>query len=211
VQLTPPQIEALAGVSDTSANVTDVHLPSRKGQALSQNSSAATQAFAQVSIGRSPHRNDLAESVGQDESEDPPEKSKIVLMVIEMCPLCWLFAIDRFYLGNTGLAIAKLAVSLGSCFIGGLIWGLVDFIIIISNALRQEETLHAAGMTAKFPKDQLQAGFKLAFVDIVMVPAFVGLVRLVWWRRKQQRMEQLKQAAMRSPHYGMDSRQSKDG
>mmetsp|Transcript_28271 Transcript_28271/g.74988 ORF Transcript_28271/g.74988 Transcript_28271/m.74988 type:complete len:155 (+) Transcript_28271:302-766(+) len=153
----------------------------------------------------------LADLLGQEESRDPPEKSKIVLMLIEMCPLCWVLAVDRFYLGNTGLAIAKLCVSLGSCFIGGLVWGLVDFIVIINNALRQEHTLTGAGMYAKFPKSELKTGFILAFVDIVMIPVSIGLVRLIWWWRKRQRMEQIKQAAMRSPHYGMEPHQVKGG
>jgi len=160
------------------------------------------QALSQVRVVRSPRGKDVAGSTSGASSE-PKEKSKIVLMVIEMFPLCWLFAIDRFYLGNIGLAITKLFVSLGTCFIGGLVWGFVDFCIIISNALRQQETLHAAGMSAKFPASQLHMGFVLAIVDLLMIPSMLGIARFVWWWRKQQRMERLKEAAMRSPHYGV--------
>jgi len=169
----------------------------------------SAQALSQVVVTRSARGQSAAEA-DQKESE-PPTKNKIVLMVIEMFPLCWLFAVDRFYLGNIGLGIAKLSVSLGTCFIGGAIWGLVDFIIIVHNALRQEQTLHAAGLSAQFPKSQLHMAFVLAIVDILMIPALIGLARFVWWWRKQQRMERLKEAAMRSPHYGIEPRQVKGG
>lgn len=48
--------------------------------------------------------------------------------------LAWflgLFAVDRFYLGYTNLAIAKLCVSIFTCFIGGLIWQVIDLIMIL--------------------------------------------------------------------------------
>ena len=45
--------------------------------------------------------------------------------------LGWL-GVDRFYLGYTGLGIAKLAVSIFTCFIGGVIWQLIDTILIVT-------------------------------------------------------------------------------
>jgi len=137
-------------------------------------------------------------------SGSPPERNKVVLVAIEMFPLCWLFAIDRFYLGNIGLAIAKLAVSVGTLFVGGLIWGIVDFIIIVSNALRREETLQIAGMSAKFSASHLHMAYILAIVDILMIPAAIGLSRFIWLWRKWRRAELLREAAMRSRHYRRD-------
>lgn len=45
------------------------------------------------------------------------------------------FAVDRFYVGQTGTAIAKLVVSLVTCFVGGLIWQVVDIILIATRKL----------------------------------------------------------------------------
>lgn len=43
--------------------------------------------------------------------------------------------IDRFYLGYTGLGIAKLGVCIITCGAGGVIWQLVDLILIIMKKL----------------------------------------------------------------------------
>jgi TM2 domain-containing membrane protein YozV len=37
------------------------------------------------------------------------------------------FGADRFYLGHIGLGIAKLAVCILTCGIGGIIWHVIDF------------------------------------------------------------------------------------
>ena len=42
---------------------------------------------------------------------------------------------DRFYLGYTGLGIAKLVVCLVTCGIGGFIWQIVDIILIAMRKL----------------------------------------------------------------------------
>lgn len=51
----------------------------------------------------------------------------------------WLLAlllgslgVDRFYLGYTGLGIAKIVVTFVTCGIGGLIWQIVDLILILT-------------------------------------------------------------------------------
>jgi TM2 domain-containing membrane protein YozV len=45
------------------------------------------------------------------------------------------FGVDRFYLGYTGLGIAKIAVTLVTCGIGGLIWAIIDIIAIATRKL----------------------------------------------------------------------------
>merc|ERR1719356_134306 len=42
--------------------------------------------------------------------ENAPRKNKIVLMVLEILPLCGPLGIDRFYLGSTFTGLAKLTV-----------------------------------------------------------------------------------------------------
>ena len=59
-----------------------------------------------------------------------PPKDFVVAVILS----AWLgiFGVDRFYLGYTGLGIAKLAVSVVTCGIGGLIWQLVDFYLLLT-------------------------------------------------------------------------------
>jgi len=140
-----------------------------------------------------------------------PKKSKTVLLALEMCPLSWLLGIDRFYLGNIGLGIAKMSVCICTCGIGGIIWGFIDFVTIMTNALKKEEAISTLGMHATFGAEHVETAFVLAILDICLLPLFIGLVRFVWWWRKQLRMEKLKQAAMNSPHYGLDPHQVKGG
>ena len=52
--------------------------------------------------------------------------------------LGWI-GVDRFYLGYTGLGIAKLAVSIFTCGIGGVIWGIIDIINIATGKMTDSE------------------------------------------------------------------------
>lgn len=47
--------------------------------------------------------------------------------------------VDRFYLGYTNLGIAKIAVTIFTCGIGGLIWQIIDVIKIAQNNLPDSE------------------------------------------------------------------------
>lgn len=47
--------------------------------------------------------------------------------------LAWFlgaFGVDRFYLGYTGLGVAKLVVCILTCGIGGVIWQIIDLVLI---------------------------------------------------------------------------------
>lgn len=208
--------EVISGSSGQSGSITAAAssawyaLPITAGVTDGMGIDYSAQALSQVSIRRSP-RGRNASALTDAEPKEHPEKNKVVLMVIEMFPLCWLFAIDRFYLGNIQLGVAKLLVSLGTCFVGGFAWGVVDFVIIMNNALRGRAVLDTAGLSAQFPERQLHMAMVLAIVDILMVPLMIGLARFVWWWRKQQRMERLKEAAMRSPHQSVEAHQVKGG
>merc|ERR1719436_923086 len=83
-------------------------------------------------------------------------RNKMVLMVIDMCPLCWILGIDRFYLGNIGLGIAKLSVCIITAGFGGIVWGLVDFVTVVQNALRREQAIRSMGMSATFSEGELR-------------------------------------------------------
>lgn len=52
--------------------------------------------------------------------------------------LAWLlgaFAVDRFYLGYTELGIIKLLVSIFTCLIGGVVWQIIDLVLILLRKL----------------------------------------------------------------------------
>lgn len=63
-------------------------------------------------------------------SVQAPPKDFVVAVLLSS--FLGIFAVDRFYLGYTALGIAKLAVSICTCFVGGIIWQLVDFYLLLS-------------------------------------------------------------------------------
>lgn len=129
------------------------------------------------------------------------QKDKLVLLAIECFPPCWLLGLDRFYLGSFRTGIAKVLLSIMTLSVGGFVWGLIDFSIIVVNALKRQEALRALGMEADFKSGNLQPAFVMGVIDILMLPVWVGLARYIWYVRKMARMERLKENAMKSPHF----------
>lgn len=112
--------------------------------------------------------------IGSEEEEeeqpvrDAPKKNKVVLMVLEMIPLAGPLGLDRFYLGATGTAVAKLTVCICTCLVGGLLWGLLDALIVIANALGRKPNISTLGMVATFGEDQIEPSFALALIAIIL-------------------------------------------
>jgi len=102
--------------------------------------------------------------------ETPPLKNNIVLLVIEMCPLLGPLGIDRFYLGGVDCALAwvKLSVSLCTCCVGGIIWGLIDAVAIIVNGLQRQSSINVLGMHASFHPKETETAFALSIVTAVL-------------------------------------------
>lgn len=138
------------------------------------------------------------------EQEESSGKHYSTLLLIELFPFVAMFGVDRFYLGQVGLGIAKFLVCTCTLGLGGLVWGAVDFLAITINALKGNANLHAAGMHADFDATEGSSdrNFKIAVLDLVMVPAWAALAWAIWAYRKKQRLEALRQAAMKSSHYG---------
>lgn len=61
------------------------------------------------------------------------------LVAVLLAAFLGLFGVDRFYLGQTGLGIAKLVVSLATCFLAGMIWQYVDLVLILLRKVTDAE------------------------------------------------------------------------
>lgn len=136
------------------------------------------------------------------ETTEASPKSSLVLLLIELFPITWILGLNNFYLGNIGLGIAKLLVSVFTLGLGGLIWGGIDFIAIIANALAHKESIHVLGMNAQFEKGMADKAYAMAVLDLAMLPCWMALAWGFWSWRKRQRLEALRQNAMKSSHYG---------
>lgn len=65
--------------------------------------------------------------VPNDLTTDPPKDWRTAFL---LSYFLGILGVDRFYLGHTGLGIAKLLVSIVTCGVGGVIWGIVDILYI---------------------------------------------------------------------------------
>lgn len=93
-----------------------------------------------------------------------PLKNKVILVLLEafIYPACC--GIDRCYMGQPLIGIAKAVT------FGGLgIWGTIDFFVVLMNALSNEQSLDSLGFHAQFGAGQIApawyiASFMLAFI-----------------------------------------------
>jgi TM2 domain-containing membrane protein YozV len=67
------------------------------------------------------------------------DKSKIVAGLLQLLGLFGLVGIGRIYLGYTGLGVAQLIVGIATCFIGAVIWGIIDAVLILTDKVRDPE------------------------------------------------------------------------
>jgi len=118
-------------------------------------------------------------------------RSKVTLVILEMVPLAGPLGADRFYLGDTVGGAAKLIVCICTCFIGGVIWGILDFVCIVQNCFLKSESIDILGMKAQFQPEGIEQAQSLAQVAVGMhvlfccagmgfCSAFYRVVRVFW-------------------------------
>jgi TM2 domain-containing membrane protein YozV len=67
------------------------------------------------------------------------DKSKVVAGLLQLLGLFGIVGIGRIYLGQTGLGVAQLIVGIVTCFIGAVIWGIVDAVLILTDKVRDPQ------------------------------------------------------------------------
>mmetsp|Transcript_66686 Transcript_66686/g.124554 ORF Transcript_66686/g.124554 Transcript_66686/m.124554 type:complete len:235 (-) Transcript_66686:95-799(-) len=96
------------------------------------------------------------------------QKNKVALLIIELIPPLGCLGVDRLYLGSIVTGCIKLAVCVCTCFIGGAIWGIIDGVVILLNALNKEESIEALGMSASFAESEVETAQTLGWVMLAL-------------------------------------------
>lgn len=98
-------------------------------------------------------------------AEVRPSKDKSVLLIVEVLGLGML-GIDRMYLGgfNIALGIVKLLT-----FSGFGIWGIIDYIAIMVNAVHREVAINTLGMSYEFNPQGIETAHALGVVGLALL------------------------------------------
>ena len=67
------------------------------------------------------------------------DKSKTVAGLLQLLGLFGVVGIGRIYLGYTGLGVAQLIVGIVTCFVGAIVWGIIDAVLILTDKVRDPE------------------------------------------------------------------------
>jgi len=99
----------------------------------------------------------------------PEKKNKVILAIINIFPLLTLCGVDRCYMGSWLLGCLKGITLGGICFqFGGFgIWGIVDYIIFMFNALGSYTSIDMLGFVAEWEEGTVTPAFWLAVFMIV--------------------------------------------
>jgi len=131
--------------------------------------------------GTSSNLTDLASA--NTTSASIPQKNKVVLLIIELIPPLGCLGVDRLYLGSIITGCIKLGVCICTCFIGGAIWGIIDGILILINALSKETSIDKLGMVAEFDESQVDTAQTLGWVMLGLWGLF-GLFACLFHRTR---------------------------
>mmetsp|Transcript_8407 Transcript_8407/g.19796 ORF Transcript_8407/g.19796 Transcript_8407/m.19796 type:complete len:239 (+) Transcript_8407:86-802(+) len=113
----------------------------------------------------------------------PEQKNKVVLLIIELIPPLGCLGVDRLYLGSIVTGCIKLGVCVCTCFIGGAIWGIIDGIVILLNALNKEESIDSLGMSASFGESEVDTAQTLGWVMLALW-LLLGLFAVLFHRTR---------------------------
>lgn len=109
------------------------------------------------------------------EGSNGPRKSKTCLMFIQFTGL-HLLGVDYFFMGNVTLGILQLVVLIVTCGVGGTIWALIRWIIVLTNCMQNRKTINSFGLNGTFgdPLDISTAhGVAAANLILILIPCCV--------------------------------------
>lgn len=116
-----------------------------KDDAGSNSTSFIAQVFKQIEFELSP------------KTAAAPKKNKLILLLIEFICIGGCCGIDRCYMGQTCLGIAK-----GLTFGGFLIWAFIDWWVVVVNAIEKFTSINTFGFAADFERDTIDGAFYLS-------------------------------------------------
>lgn len=99
--------------------------------------------------------NEIKFEVGATKSV-PPEKNKLILLMLQITIVPAFFGIDRCYMEQPFMGLLKALT-----FSGLGVWGLLDTIVVMFNAVSRMRSIHTIGLVANFDKDSTVLGFYL--------------------------------------------------
>lgn len=90
-----------------------------------------------------------------------PQKSKILLVLLQMIGLC---GVDRCYMGQPCLGILKAFTFAGFGF-----WGIIDYVVVTCNALNKSPSIDSFGFFADFNPADIEPAFYIACIMLALL------------------------------------------
>merc|ERR1719473_1429273 len=100
-----------------------------------------------------------AERQAQPAPPGAGKKSKVILSLLEAFGLPGALGIDRMYMGQIGLGFLKMTSWCWGCVAVGLVWWVIDYIVVFVNCLRKQKNIDAMGYKADFDESGVEIAF----------------------------------------------------
>lgn len=125
--------------------------------ASSTNTSAVLLSVSKAAAKGDSHKAEIVFALSN--STSAPVRNKIILVMLQALIAPNLLGIDRCYMNQFCLGTIK------GVTMGGLgIWAIIDYYVVLVNAIRENNSINDFGFHATFGDDELSAAFFLAVI-----------------------------------------------